>query len=90
MKSGYRGYTDGNRAIRNAGTCSIVRGGQMLVKPGAKEATRHLLVEFLPDGRALLAPLERLNAAAAPTCPRQIKPPATAKRGSSRCPPHQE
>jgi len=44
------------------GVYVIVQGGQMFEQLGAKEAVRHLLVEFLPDGRALIATLDRLKA----------------------------
>jgi hypothetical protein len=43
------------------GVYVIVQGGQMFEKLGAKEAVRHLLVEFLPDGSALIATLDRLK-----------------------------
>ena len=45
-----------------SGAYAIVQGGQMFEKLGAKETVRHLLVEFLPDGGALLATLDRIKA----------------------------
>jgi len=43
------------------GAYAIVQGGQMYEKMGAKEAVRHLLVEFLPEGRAIIATLDRVR-----------------------------
>jgi hypothetical protein len=44
-----------------SGVYVVVQGGQMFEKMGAKEAIRHLLVEFLPDGSAVIATLDRLK-----------------------------
>jgi hypothetical protein len=44
-----------------AGGYAIVQGGKMFEVVGAKEAIRHMLVEFLPDGQAIVATLDRVK-----------------------------
>ena len=46
-----------------AGGYAIVQGGQMYEVLGVKEAARHMLVEFLPSGQAIVATLDRVKGA---------------------------
>jgi hypothetical protein len=46
-----------------AGGYGIVQGGQMYEALGVKEATRHMLVEYLPAGGAIVATLDRIRGA---------------------------
>ena len=46
------------------GGYAIVQGGEMYEKMGVKEATRHMLVRFLPNNQAVVATLDQIKSAA--------------------------